>query len=184
MANIVHLVSLEMKNFKNVKDGKFNFPKISNYEKNNVLGIYGQNASGKTAAIKAITLLRSIIALKNLPDKVNDVVTLGADFSKLKIELLLKLDTKIYNANYEVKISLGISGLFISKEHVTYKRNLALEKEAGFESDILRVPTLSLNCDLENENELFNYKSSTVKSANFDISSLTEKNASTITNSC
>ena len=175
MDNIVHLASLEIENFKNVKHGKINFPKAYNYEKNNVLGIYGQNASGKTAAVKAIMLLQSIIALESLPERPNDVVFQGADFCKIRVELVLKLGSKIYNASYEVKISFGDSGLYISKENITYKRNLKLEREAGFEPDMLKTPTVSLNCNLEDESELLDYTSSTAKSTNFDISSLTEK---------
>ena len=175
MENVTHLVSLEIENFKNVKYGKINFPRAYDYKKGNVLGIYGQNASGKTAVVKAITLLQSIIALESLPEKAIDVVTSGADFSRIKIQLLLKLNTMIYDASYEVKILNENSSLLISKENVTYKRNLTLEKESGFKPDISKAPTLSLDCNLKDENELFNYSSSIVKSANFDISSLTEK---------
>ena len=175
MDNIVHVVSLEIENFKNVKCGKINFSKTYNYEKNNVLGIYGQNASGKTAVIKAITLLQSIIALEELPEKVNDVISFGSNFSKIKVELLLKLKSKVYNAIYEVKISKGDTGLFVSRESLVYKRNLKFEKEAGFEPSMSKAATLSLECNLEDENEIFDYRSSIGKSTNSYISSLTEK---------
>ena len=175
MDNVVHLISLEIENFKNVEYGKINFPNTYNYKKGNVLGIYGQNASGKTAVVKAIALLQSIIALESLPEKVTDIVTLGADFCRIKVQLLLKLDNKFYNTNYEVQILNENSCLFISKENVTYKRNLTMEKESEFKSDISKAPTFSLSCNLMDENELFNYSSSVAKSTNFDILSLTEK---------
>ena len=50
---VVRLQSIEIKNIKNVNKGKVDMPKALNKELNynsaEVLGIYGQNGSGKTA---------------------------------------------------------------------------------------------------------------------------------------
>ena len=54
----VRLESLDIHNFKNVKFGRLSFENPRKYFASSVLGLYGQNGSGKTAVIDSITLLK------------------------------------------------------------------------------------------------------------------------------
>ena len=61
-SRIIKLKGLELENFKNVKYGKIDFKEDkTNGEISNILGIYGQNGSGKTSVINALYLLKMII---------------------------------------------------------------------------------------------------------------------------
>lgn len=64
---LVRILKVELKNFKNVKNGAIKFRNYANVENHasiqdvDVLGIYGQNGSGKTAMIEAFDILRHIL---------------------------------------------------------------------------------------------------------------------------
>ncbi|MBQ8589988.1 MAG: AAA family ATPase, partial [Firmicutes bacterium] len=53
----VRLESIELQNFKNVKHGYLTFSNTRKPYKASILGLYGQNGSGKTALIDAVSLL-------------------------------------------------------------------------------------------------------------------------------
>ena len=66
---IVRLSSLQLTNIKNVKNGTIYMPntvnKILSADKAEILGIYGQNGSGKTAIITAVKILQNFLTDKN-----------------------------------------------------------------------------------------------------------------------
>ena len=59
MQQIVRLTRLTIDNIKNVQHGELEFAQGDN--KGGVLGIYGQNGSGKTVVIDCVVLLLSLI---------------------------------------------------------------------------------------------------------------------------
>ena len=62
---IVRLSSLQLTNIKNVKNGTIYMPntvnKILSADKAEILGIYGQNGSGKTAIVDALYFLQKVM---------------------------------------------------------------------------------------------------------------------------
>ncbi len=62
---IVRLHKIWINNFKNVEYGHLNFENSRKSYKASVLGLYGQNGSGKTALIDAVSLLK--LALSGRP---------------------------------------------------------------------------------------------------------------------
>ena len=74
---IVRLLELQINNLKNVKNGKIEFSNsnIKNSLKlqlGDVLGIYGQNGSGKTTVIDALGILKSILSEIPLEQRVKE----------------------------------------------------------------------------------------------------------------
>ena len=65
---VVRLQEIIMNNFKNVEYGKVslqsyvNFNKNINMNLNDILGIYGQNRSGKTALVDALEILKLLLS--------------------------------------------------------------------------------------------------------------------------
>lgn len=65
---LVRILKVELKNFKNVRNGEIKFMNYSNVENDaeikdvDLLGIYGQNGSGKTAMIEALDILQHILS--------------------------------------------------------------------------------------------------------------------------
>ncbi len=62
--NVVRLVAMEIKNIKNVKYGKID---MAQRKRGSILGIYGQNGSGKTVVVDCMVLLKCLFSGKRIP---------------------------------------------------------------------------------------------------------------------
>ena len=72
----VRIENITIENFKNVEKGYLD---LENRRKNyqaSVVGVYGQNGSGKTALIDALHLLRYALCGLAVPDKYADYIKL------------------------------------------------------------------------------------------------------------
>ena len=69
MESIIRLSSLKISNIKNVRSGRIIMPntckKQMTYKNAEVLGLYGQNGSGKTAVIDILYYLQKIMIGKS-----------------------------------------------------------------------------------------------------------------------
>ena len=69
--NTVRLLSVKLKRMKNVGKGIVKMPEFNDnfFEEPSaeILGVYGQNGSGKTAIIDALSFIKSLIAGSHLP---------------------------------------------------------------------------------------------------------------------
>ena len=65
---LVRIIKNELVNFKNVNYGEIRYTNYSSVEKNamlrknDIIGIYGQNGSGKTELVEALDILKSILS--------------------------------------------------------------------------------------------------------------------------
>ena len=107
---IVRLLEVGIMNLKNVKNGKINFLNSNIKETlilqaGDILGIYGQNGSGKTTVIEALSILKSILVRIPLDNDLKNLITYG----EKNIELLFKFYIEIENKKYivEYKIVVG-----------------------------------------------------------------------------
>lgn len=80
---IVRIESIEIRNFKNVKHGILGFENIRKPYNASILGLYGQNGSGKTALIDALSLLKLALSGKPVPVCFADFVNVDTDFATL-----------------------------------------------------------------------------------------------------
>lgn len=102
----VRLTSITLENFKNVTYGHIN---LKNPRKNyaaSILGLYGQNGSGKTAMIDAVSLLKQLLCGQAVPISFADCVKIDAEKARLTYELEIE-NTLIggnYIAHYEVSL--------------------------------------------------------------------------------
>ena len=105
MANrIVRIESITIENFKNVAQGTLNFENKRKEYKASVLGLYGQNGSGKTALIDAIQLLKFALCGKVIPKKYADCIHVDAEYASLKYEFTVRYEEVLYNAWYQFSI--------------------------------------------------------------------------------
>ena len=100
----VRIKSIEIKNFKNVKYGILSFENKRKNYKSSVLGLYGQNGSGKTALIDAISLLKLTLSGSPIPVHFADYVNVDADFAALKYKFKVLQNKSEYLVSYEFKI--------------------------------------------------------------------------------
>lgn len=97
---IVRICEITIRNFKNVINGNILFNNNRKNYKASVLGLYGQNGSGKTALIDAVALLKIILSGKQIPLKYADYINVDADFFTIKYGL--KVENKKNNVCYDV----------------------------------------------------------------------------------
>ena len=101
---IVRLESISIENFKNVKNGQLSFVNNRKPFRASILGLYGQNGSGKTALIDAIELLQLALSGQPIPVKFADYINVEAEFASLHYEFsVLEKDAK-YQAFYKFNL--------------------------------------------------------------------------------
>ena len=101
---IVRIKSITIENFKNVTRGTLDFENKRKQYKASVLGLYGQNGSGKTALIDALQLLKFALCGKPIPQKYADYINVDADCATLKYEFVVRYAEVVYNAWYQFSI--------------------------------------------------------------------------------
>ena len=90
----VRIQRIELENFKSVKHGEvlFNCGRkiVPQDTESDILGIYGQNGSGKTSVIEAIAILEKAMAGHVVPDRYSECISPGSDFASLSFTLDLQ----------------------------------------------------------------------------------------------
>ena len=81
---MICLKSVELSNVKNVEYGKIDFP--SSPTGSRIMGIYGQNGSGKTAVVDVLACLRDLLCGYSLRSRSADLVGVYSDRSSVEVE--------------------------------------------------------------------------------------------------
>ncbi|MBQ8116933.1 MAG: AAA family ATPase [Lachnospiraceae bacterium] len=97
----VRIVNISLENFKNVKKGSIYLENKRKDYKSSILGLYGQNGSGKTALVDAIALLKHILCGQQVPAKYADYINVDAEIAKLVYQFRIKYDEGTFDAWYE-----------------------------------------------------------------------------------
>ncbi len=120
--NIVRILEITLKNYKNISHGKVRMSEASDVENKtgNVLGIYGQNGSGKTAIISAIKIIKDIFSGDELPEDINQYIMYGKDEAEIDILFYIKNDIGRYKVRYKIVIFKGNGNGFIKEESIDY----------------------------------------------------------------
>ena len=85
---IIRLTKITLRNFKNVSFGELSLTAKNNVDAS-ILGIYGQNGSGKTAIIESLGILRSVLCGTRLNRKYADYINIDADESDFLFEFFI-----------------------------------------------------------------------------------------------
>lgn len=124
--SIVRINSISISNFKNVVGGNLAF--INPYKKYDasVLGLYGQNGSGKTALIEAFQVLKSVLCGRALPSHFVNLIHIDSEFAKLSVELSLLNASEKENYTVYYEFCMGrekdtVSNNDGSSENASYK---------------------------------------------------------------
>ncbi|MDE6671491.1 MAG: ATP-binding protein [Ruminococcus sp.] len=79
----VRLEEITVQKFKNVQYGKLSFIPNKKGISSEIIGLYGQNGSGKTALVEALAILKSLLCGKKLNNKFADFIKVGEENSVL-----------------------------------------------------------------------------------------------------
>lgn len=85
----IRVCKLHIENFKNIRNGAIVFPmgkkaRTLYPDGAEILGIYGQNGSGKSAVVEVLALLQRLLSGKGLPKDINEMLTDKEDRASLK----------------------------------------------------------------------------------------------------
>lgn len=118
----VRITNIAIKNFKNVNFGELSFVNNRKNFKASILGLYGQNGSGKTALIDALELLKYALCAMEVPDKFADFINVDSDSAEISYSFDIRLNETIYPVVYRLTLGReivqvdGNAELFIEEE--------------------------------------------------------------------
>lgn len=102
---IIRIEKISLCNIKNVVDGSISLNKVGEDTFGaSIIGIYGQNGSGKTALIWAIELIKDAISGTSLPSDTFFYIRQQAQTATIKVELLMNFGDRDYNIFYTLTI--------------------------------------------------------------------------------
>ena len=115
----IRLTSMTIDNLKNIEHGRINFINTRKDYKSSLLGIYGQNGSGKTALIDAISILKLLLTGQKLPSTICDYINISSasHTCELNFELLIEDNNKHILIGYDVE--LGITTSITGESNIT-----------------------------------------------------------------
>lgn len=117
--NTVRLAAMEIDNVKNVKHGRLDFAKSRN---GSILGIYGQNGSGKTVAVDCMVLLKCLLSGKRIPSNFYYYINFQSDTAHVKYCFEMSTEFGESYAEYEVELlKNGEFSFCISKEKLSVR---------------------------------------------------------------
>ena len=122
---LVRIIKNELFNFKNVDYGEIRYMNYSSVEKkakiekNDIVGLYGQNGSGKTALVEALAILKYILAGKEIPYQPYEGLLSSQRSTKIVTVFYIEHGQNQYKAQYEVELCA---------DNIEQKINLISEK--------------------------------------------------------
>ncbi len=106
MESIIRLSSLKISNIKNVKNGQVVMPnacrKHITYKNAEVLGLYGQNGSGKTAVIDTLYYLQKIMIGGILENEMVDYIDVNENHAEIAADFVIFVKEVIYEVTYKI----------------------------------------------------------------------------------
>ena len=120
MESIVRLSSLKISNIKNVKNGQIVMPntcrKNTTYKNAEVLGLYGQNGSGKTAVIDTLYYLQKIMIGGALENEIADYIDVKENHAEIAADFIIFAGEVIYEVNYKIILQKDENSAKIARE--------------------------------------------------------------------
>lgn len=120
----VRLLELKINNIKNVKNGEIDLINYSNIKNNfnlkigDILGIYGQNGSGKTTVVDVMGILKNILIGEKLT--LNELITIGEKNCTLTFKFYIEILQNKYIVDYKIQLEKTDKEVIINNETIKY----------------------------------------------------------------
>ena len=92
------LSRIEIYNFKNIKRAELDF-------KNSMLGLYGENGSGKTALIDVLDLVKTVLCGQSISSYFLNLIHVDADYSRIVVQLMINENGRHSEIEYSFKLN-------------------------------------------------------------------------------
>ncbi len=143
------LKSITIENFKNVNYGSLSFDNPKWHGAASIMGLYGQNGSGKTALIDAIHLLKYVLSGKSVPSRFADFIMIGYEKAKFQFDFTLSNESNEQIVSYSFELGSVIeetqnmvNAVSSSKNKKVYIENEILKCKIGVAPDFGKVGRL------------------------------------------
>lgn len=124
---VVRLVSLKLVNIKNVACGTIVMPGETEKDLTvggaKILGIYGQNGSGKTAIIDALYYLQRIMIGQELDPAFADYIDIDSNNAEIVTEYKIFDNDIVYEVGYHIWLSRNDKDIFFIRENLSCAKN-------------------------------------------------------------
>lgn len=127
MDELIRIERIEIKGIKNVRQGVINFNEYSSIVKGNfddlksVLGIYGQNGSGKTTVLEVTKLLKNILVGNKLPENFDKFINNECDKAEISYQFFITSNNYKQLITYTFNIALKDNVYEICSEKIVSK---------------------------------------------------------------
>lgn len=125
---IVRLAAVSISNIKNVKNGTITFRNSRRkqfvLENSKIIGIYGQNGTGKTAVIDALFHLKKIMTGEPLEGELAECMDINAQQAEIAADFDILLKGRILEAGYKVVLRRVGGHVEISQESISCAINV------------------------------------------------------------
>lgn len=117
---IVRLSSLTLENIKNVKNGTIFMPLADSRNMTlggaEILGIYGQNGSGKTAVVDTLFFLQHIMLGHELDQSIVDYIDVDASSAEISAEFKIYGNNILFEVGYHVSLAKKDGMISVERE--------------------------------------------------------------------
>lgn len=124
----VRLCSVELFDYKNVAHGKIEMPSAArrdfSCDRSEILGIYGQNGSGKTTVIEALSLAKFLLSGVPLPADAADDIAKNAEVASCAVTFFIGDENEGMTAEYFFALKRADfveKGVYVSEEKLSYR---------------------------------------------------------------
>ncbi|MFD1927593.1 AAA family ATPase [Sporosarcina siberiensis] len=124
MEPIIRVLDVTLQNFKNVRYGKVTFPssKSMSVDNSDVLGVYGQNGSGKTAIVEAFGVLKTFLQADKFPNEFKHLIYSGEQTASLQFSFLVQKETEQFILEYTIDFGNLKDKAVLKNESLRYKK--------------------------------------------------------------
>ncbi len=142
---------IEIENIKNVKHGIIDIkPNTNEINESNIVGIYGQNGSGKSSLIDAMLILKNYlmgldfenVGREGINKNYLEYISYGEEYAKLHFDFLIERFDENYEIELEFKIKDEKNKVVVFDEVIKYKD---LNIEGFVREKLIDTCNLSLN---------------------------------------